>query len=705
MLLLGNGELFEEIKRKEEEAKRQWIQRYGEDIARLAFQYGVPTNHANEIATKTFQQLFKELSDIESENELWQRMYEIAIQKFNQYEQTTINEFTFEEDAQLHKEIIQLSHMTKLAFILSTFTRIDSSKIASILSLTSEEVTRKSEEARMQLSNQQLEKRLELLQKSYHRVNFYIDEAQALKTEETHQEVFEQTSVKSSKRTVYMLVFGVVALIGITLFSVFNSEAYQQAATEKWIEKMKDTYEQQRTQAFVELGLEDEDERMTSFSGLFGNQYLTQEEKMYFQRFIKEVESDFEENNPIDKEKVNEEFDEIIDHMISPSEMIEDLFKNPLTDDKEASQDFLEKYLPKRYVLSAVYSEKIYESFAMDNFGDEVTSIEEIVENPDFMTDDIEKVINKMKQQQLYIQFEDEEYIKEQDAFLQNLQASLHPDLGGYVTMLRLSSYSYYWFTANENHASTTEISEMESTLLSKTSIDVDIEQLLASQYAYEVLNFIRETDEQVYDKEGFVHQETQEKWIAFIAEKNHPIATTIVERIIEEFKETNWRYSYTFIYLEPHRVWDIIHGYKEDYAEPFNWDVIKNADHQSIGLPNRGYENRVDEIYEQLEQKKDIELLNGVDPLTTIGVLLKAYDNEARDILKFIYGTNIEQDKIEEDMTFFNTHEMKEDDYLFASRYSREVGMNIGETDVRFALMPEGDRWTIRSVEYQSWE
>lgn len=704
MLLLGNGELFEEIKRKEKEAQRQWIQRYGEDIARLAFQYGVTTNDANEIATKTFQQLFKELSTIESEHELWQRMYEIAIQKFNHYDRTTVNEFRFEEDEQLHKEIIQLPHMEKLAFLFTTFTKMDPAKAATLLSGTTEEVMHKHQAARKQLSDHQLDKRLELLQKSYHRIQFQIDEESALNHEETSQEVLDQPSLKNSKRMMYMLVFGILTLIGITFYSVVNSESYQLAATEKWIEKMKDTYEQQRTQAFKEIGLEDDDDRLTSFNGLFGSQYLTHEEKMYFHRFIKEIEKDFEQNNPIDKKKVTEEFDEIIDEMISPSEMIEDLFKNPLTDDKEGSQAFLEKYLPKRYVMSTVYLEMIYESIEIDRYGMEVMSLDDILGDPSLMSDDIKKIINHMQKQQLYIDYGDEEYLKEQDVFIQNLKASLHPDLVGYATLLELSSYAYHWFSANESLASSEDISEMEKTLLLQTSNDLETEQLLLSQYAYELLSFVKETDEQIYDEEGFVRQHIQEKWLAFIEEPDHPVATTIVEKIIEEFKATNWRYSENFIYLHPMKVSAVLQNYKKESAEPFDWESAENMDHQSIDLPNQGYENMVEEVYEQLEQKEAIEVLDGVDPLTTIGVLLKAYENEARDILGYIYASNVEQASIEKDIEFFTTHEIAENDYLFVSQISREAGMSVGETDVRFGLMPEGGRWTIRLVEYQPW-
>lgn len=629
-------------------------------------------------------------------------MYDILIGKLQRADLTTVNEFTFEEDEQLHREIIQLPHLQKLVFLLSTFSDVDIEKVAKTLKVSSEEVMRNNQQAKMQLSNHQIEKRLELLQRTYHRIHFQIDEEIAFEPEEVKKDICRQPSPKGSKRTILMLVLGIVALVGITLYSVVTSEAYQLAATEKWIEKMKDTYQQKRADTLKELGIESDLEAVTRLSGMFNSQYLTPELEAQFERFIEGIEIDLEKDKPIDKEKLTEEFEEYIDQLTTPNEMVDALFAEPLTKDKKRSAAFLERYLPKRYILSTVYLDEIYEQIdmgIMDGTGSEFLSIEKIMEDPNLLTNDIEKVIEKMAQQQLYIQGIPGDYIKKQEALLQNLRASLHPDLSGYVTMLELSPYAYLWYSLKESLATSSQIGEMESTLRLKTSINVDVEQMLLSEYAVELLNFITGIDNEVYDEEGFIQEKVREKWFAFIAEENHPIATSIVQKVIEEFEETNWRYSENFIYLTTGRVWEIVQHHQRGQADPLSWETSTEVNFQHVDLLNQGFVNMVDEVYEQLQQQQDVAVLNDVRPLTIIGLLLKASENEDWNILQYLYDTNVAQGKIEEHLSRFNKHEISAEDYVYLADYGKEGGIRIGQTEVRFRLMAAGDRWTIQSI------
>lgn len=698
---MGNEELLEGIKRNEKDAQRQWLHRYGEEVARFAFQYGVTTKDANEIATETFQQLFKDLTTITNEDELWNCMYEILIRKLQRAEHTTVNEFTFEEDEQLHKEIIQLPHIEKLVFLLTTFSNIGIERIAKLLKINNEEVTHLNQKAKMQLSDHQIEKRLELLQKSYHRTHFQIDETKAFEREGIKQAAYSEQSPKSSKRTIYMLVFGIMALIGITLYSFVTSESYQQAATEKWKEKMQVTYDQKRTDALEELGIESDHDALARFSGMFSSQYLNPETDAQFERFIKDIEIDLEQDKPIDKEEITEEFDEYIAQLTTPNEMVDALFVAPLTEDKQGSEAFIERYLPKRYILSTIYLEEIYEQTDMDlmaSTGDEVMSLETILKDPNLLTDDIKYVIEKMAKQQLYVQGITDDYM-EQEAFFQKLKASLHPDLGGYVTMLELSPYAYYWFSLNENLATSAQIGEMESTLRLQTSINVDIEQILQSQYGIELVNYISGTDNEIYNADGFVQDKVREKWFAFIEEENHPIATSIVQKMIEEFEESNWRYSENFIHLTPGRIWEVVQHHQRGQEDPLGWETSTEAHFQHVDLLNQGFVNMVDEVYEQLQQQQDDAVLNDVRPLTMIGLLVKASENEDLDILQHLYGENVEQVKIEEYMTYLNKKEISEEDYIYLADYGKEGGIRIGQREMRFRLMPAGDRWTIQSI------
>ena len=87
---------------------------------------------------------------------------------------------------------------------------------------------------------------------------------------------------------------------------------------------------------------------------IYGN-----ETKWEFNRFISELEKQVDEEGKINKKEANQRYDELIHELRLPSEMLEELRKNPLTNDREKSMEFLKEFSDK----NRFSSECLYGSF------------------------------------------------------------------------------------------------------------------------------------------------------------------------------------------------------------------------------------------------------------------------------------------------------------------------------------------------------
>lgn len=698
---MGDDNLFKAIKLNEREAQKKWIHQYGIDIARFAFQYGVTLKDASSLATATFQQLFKDLSTIDSEDDLWHKMYEIVIRKLQNHALTTVNEFTFPEDEQLHREMIRLPHIEKAAFIFTTFSKVDEVQTAKLLNIPIEEVRHKVEEAYAQLSNNQIEKRLSLLQKSYNRMHFQIDEEQALSREYIKDDGFEEQPVMMQKRKVYMLVVGLIALIGILAFTVItNSEFYKTLSTEKWIAKMENTYDQKRARAFEEIGIAQEDGAFSNANFILGGQYLSDTEKVHFERFIRDLENDVAQGKPIDRKEMTERYDEFMDKLATPKEMAETLFKKPLTDDIEGSVAFLNQYLPNRYQLSAIYVEKVYEQMEIDPMMDDVDeliTIEEVLNDPKLMTDDIRVIVDNMTNQQLLTQIDGS--TEEQKTYFDKMRASLHPNMSGYISMIEMAPTTHWWYSWDGIRATSEQMGDMEATLHVDTAINDDILHTLAFQYANELTKLLKGVNDDIYDEAGFIEQDVRDRWRTFSGEEQHPVASFIAQNVLEDFEENDWRYSEKQILLEPNKIWNMIQHSKEGGIAAVSWEQPFEYNFKNINLLNRGFQNMVTEIYDAFQGEKDETVLNDVLPLTLMGLLVKASKAEDMAILQLLFAND--QAKITEALNLFNGVELGEYDYIHIQPNDLDGGMSIDETDIQIRFMPAGDRWTIESFSY----
>lgn len=701
---MGEDELFKRLKNNEIAAQKIWFHEYEREIAQFAFQYGLTTTNASEVVVRTFRQLFKQLPLIESEQDLQSELYKNAIRLVEKYERSTIDEFTFPEDQLLHNEIIQLSHLEKVALIFTTFTSLKTDEIVHLLNLSVDEVYEKKSEALSKITGHQIEKRLELLEKSYKRMRFQIHEEAIFQPEEIEEVAFEAPPFKSSKRNLYMLLAGVVALIGLTFYSVFNSEAFQQTRFEKSIDQKKEIYELKRTEVLNELGLTEQEIEPFGNYGFFERPYLSEQEKQRFDRFIMGIEKDIEREKEIDRKALEEEYTQFIEDLQTPSELAASLLKQPLTDDLEASEKFLEDYIQKYTIINTFYSEYLSNQSEiqreMFNEEDEYVSLATVINGMDELPENVGTMIDKMAEQNMYFIDFSKEADDNRENFFKEVKEALHPDVGGYITMLATTNTGEFFWVTEDKPVDFDYVKEIEETLM-KTELSYETKQLLEYRYMGAILQLIGRGMDDVYDANGFVQEEYREKWRHFINEDDSSITSVILGKVFQEFEETDWRISETQIYLDENKIWDLLNLTGGDGLDSFDWVNVVNTDFQSISLPNRGYQYLLDEVYPKIKEGRKV--LKEYHPIIIVSAYIRALDKEDRDILTILSANSLERAELEKHIERWKEKKFNEEKlrYLYLHRSDNQANFSGDEVYGSFQLVMEDGDWVIQAYQF----
>lgn len=703
---MGEDELFLRFKNNEIEAQKIYFHKYGKEIAHFIFRCGLTTTDTSEAAVRTFRQLLQQLPTIESEQFLQKKLYKMAIQQMEMYELSTIDEFTFPEDQLLHNEIIELPHLEKITFIFMMYSDLKVEAIASILSLSTDEVLLKKSAALSKLTGTQIEKRLELLGKSYKRMRFPINE-EAIFQLEDKEEVVEVPSFKSSKRNLYLFLTGVLMLIGLICYSVLTSESFQQTRFEKSLEKKKETYEQRRAEVLNNLGLTEEEIESYGFYGFFDRSYLSKEEKQRFDRFIKGIERDLERENEIDRKALEEEYSEFIEGLQTPSELAVDLLKKPLTDDLEASEKFLEDYIQKYTMVNNYYASSINnEQEIMQNMfvtEYEYRSLATVINELDELPKNVKVKIDKMAGQNMYFIDLSEEADRKRESFFQEVKEALHPDVGGYITMLSTTNPGEFFWGEVDEPIGFDYIKEIEATLM-KTNMSEETRQFLEYRFITAISELLGNAADDIYDANGLVREEYRNKWQSFIDADETPITNVILKKVIQEFKETGWRISETQIYLDTNQIWEVLNfALRGNNLASFEWLNIEDADYQSVSLPNRGYQYILDEVYPKIEE--DRKFLNGHPRMIVISAYIRALDQEDMDVLTILSADNLDYAELEKHMEQWKEQDFNEQMMRQISVYGEENQAQFSGEQVNgsFYLIMEDGNWVIQSYQFES--
>ena len=251
----------------------------------------------------------------------------------------------FEEDQQLHEKIIKLNNENKITLLLSYFHGMTEKEIVFITGLPENRITNLIAESRQNLNRNatQIEKQLQFLGKSYERLRFSFTYENIFEVQQAKSEPVQKP--KSSKKVLLSWIAGIVTLVTLITVSVVTGEEYQKSSTEKYVERLKTSFENEVTNKFNELGITETIEE-NDYEYIDIGQF-TDAPRRDFDGLIRRYERLLSRNEPIDKKKIKKEYEEILEQLQLPSEMAERLINNPLTNDKRKSEEFIDSYLEK----------------------------------------------------------------------------------------------------------------------------------------------------------------------------------------------------------------------------------------------------------------------------------------------------------------------------------------------------------------------
>ena len=474
---MEDAELSQRVRAGEIDAFEQWMDIYSGDIERFAIQYGCTLKQAVDVTGETFRNFHNQLESHDFEKPLIETLYKHAVNILsNTRLANTPNEpiLLFEEDQELHNKIVMLETDRKVPFILSKFHHLDDVGIAAILDTAEETIEQAIAKVFYDLEIASLKKRLEFLAKSYGRLKTTFKKEQVFAESQKAVQTTGKAAQSISRKAMISWSVGVLVLLSLLIVPVVTSEEYKKASAEKYIERLKASFEKEVGNRYTELGLAEPTEDGAEFNHIYyGNQQRTD-----FDYMIRRYEAVISSTGSLNKKKVEEEYGEIIKSLELPSEMTKRLFKKSIADDLEKSNEFMLGYLEKIYLIQQSYFAILYkhEQIIEDAVDNGIIDIEGFMKQKDTYPEDLQFALDGMIKQNMY-PVSIKNWAPIAPVFKKNehsakIRSSIHPDLSGYLTGLEATPLVMYPGLVHPLEDSIDYLLEIEKTLLATTFTD-----------------------------------------------------------------------------------------------------------------------------------------------------------------------------------------------------------------------------------------
>ncbi|WP_318616909.1 hypothetical protein [Sporosarcina sp. YIM B06819] len=277
------------------------------------------------------------------------------------------------------------------------------------------------------MANNDFDKRMEFLKKSYNRLPSSFDPEEILQKieEETNNPGKKEPAVRRKstlrhKVTVWSVSIASVFLFGI-ITALFITEHNEKLASAAYIEKFQQDYAMEREKQRDILKLEEDN---------FGK--LT---------FVQEADAIID-NIADDKEQAEANYELALSSLKLPSSMMKDIADQSLVEDEQASFDYLDSFFGKIRSLIAIYDDilmqnhQAIESFEMDPSIDKTAVM---MLSPDTFPEELQNIIDTMRKQ--YIELHMEKDTGEITAryyaprLAEKVKTKFHPATRGYATL------------------------------------------------------------------------------------------------------------------------------------------------------------------------------------------------------------------------------------------------------------------------------
>lgn len=677
---MGESGRVKKVKNGDLVAFAEWMDIYSCDIERFAFQYGYSPEQAGEVAEDTFREIVQLMKTHVNEDSVQHDLYKIAIKKFSSFELISpipSGILAFEEDEQLHHQIVQLTSGEKLALILSQFHEMNDEEVAAIIGISVDDARLTLTAAYHQLERGNLEKRLEFLDKSYRRIR------PSFRTEMVFQGPVESlTEVRIEKKSItkkalFSWIAGVILLIILLTISVMTSEEYKKSSDEKYLARLKTSFENEIATTFMTLGLvEPKGEEQEFYRDMFGY-----DERQQFEKLTKKLQKQLTNNEKINRENVQKQYGEIMGNLEFPSEMIAKLLKKPLTDDRASSEAFIKAYITKVNWISDLYRVALYEHKGVitEKLDNGSIDVEELLLKKNAYPEEIRTVLGAMGDQNIGL-VNDSEWDYLSPIYLESevglaIRNSIHKDFRGYMTFLETNPFNYLAIQSGSTlQQMAAYIVELENTLLVDQQEDQIYQNVLSYYNNIFYERFILNEDGRLTGNDGKLKKEYRLAWEKLANRGENSPVGYIMQQIVKEMEESDWETSASLERLEYHHLYDAVGLAKRGDLQLFSFESFIQESGNEAVVDNPEYIQEVETTYAKFSRGHNLSALAGVKPLVVFGTYL--YANEQEDPKTMWHLTNYESISLTEEEFITNwqkqTYDIGQADTLFA-----ETGSN----------------------------
>ncbi|MHA6261250.1 hypothetical protein ACXYMX_15390 [Sporosarcina sp. CAU 1771] len=586
-----------------------WTDGHYQQIERLGIQYGLSLNEAFQVTMDTYLYM----REVKSNSETY--LYTYALNKMSEIqvrEPFMKDLFLFEEDSELHSKIIDLDKELRIPLILSSFQEIENDQIATILEESIANIEVAIQTAKDLLGDYQLDKRLELLKKSYNRIPTQFQAEKLVKT-------VSPIKVKKDKKNNWLILLGLflISTLSVTFFLPGKGET-EKVATSRFEEEFK--VERSLQQEWLMLS-------NTRFNKL-----------TFIQEADKQMAVFLENEQGYSDEEALVEFDKIRLQLKSPGKMIAgSQYEHNLRADEEKSIEYLTLYRSKIKDLLEIYDEILWdfrieiENFEVKHY---LNKADRLMEKPEEFPEELKNMLFTMKEESIQL-VENKSTGEIQTKFLmtdmyREAQWNFHQNTFGYLYLIANEAQVIGEMLSDPHQEFFYNLFIMEETLQNVIKDDV-LYPVLYEEYVSTLHQLIKgSSSEQIFSEQGSVKFDTREIWQRISNMYDIRPSKYILMPIVEEMEKSGWGSSTAWDTFTKESIKDVLELARTGDLERSMYGERPTFEDDSISLPDEKFFKQVEQLYKEFKVSYDRSVFKGLSPLLMVGVY--DYSNEMKD-------------------------------------------------------------------------
>jgi len=478
------------------------------------------------------------------------------------------------------------------------------------------------------LDDRHFENRMNLLKKSYEKVPSEFNPEDVLtKLDDTPiRQTFIEEPKKSKKEaliqkaSVWLVSLASVFILGIITANFLMNEEEKDTAevSNEQIEQIKKDYQKEREKRRELLKMDEKRFKELSFVHLADEQiaYLTNKETI--------------KNLKMDPLRLREWYDDAINWLKLPSEMVKELKEKPLTEDETASIQFLSDYRSKIRNLQEVYNEILsdYPDALENNKADGKYNETLIMITSKDEPEEFRNMVETMGSQNLTVKVNEitnfvSAQLRTEDG---KLLGAIHNNTVPYYRMMFEEPYTVAGSLKYSIEESVQFVKNMQDTLL-KVEKDYNLYPIMENYFGSLFFELMKGSD--VFDKQGKVKKEYQEAWINLSSSTITDPTYYLLKPIIQEMKASGWTKSANYDLLTFDDLSAALVLARDGDMNQYIEDV--GFEDRTVKLDDPAFWKGIEQIYDQYKESGyDLKTIKGLHPIDALALL--EYSNKKED-------------------------------------------------------------------------